>query len=116
IALLMARRHPERVKALVLVATAADLGRTGLERGFTQFLRILGPAFRSGLPDRVLAGLARSQPALLGEWADLYPWMAGEMKRLHPSDIVASGRAIAEFDARGWLDEIRKPAVSVVTS
>jgi pimeloyl-ACP methyl ester carboxylesterase len=116
IALLMARRHPERVKALVLMATAADLGRTGLERGFTQFVRVLGPVFRSGLPDWVLAAAARSQPAVLGDWADLYPWMAGEMKRLHPSDIVASGRAIAEFDARGWLNEIRKPVVSVVTS
>lgn len=116
IALLMARRHPEQVKALVLVATAAELGRSGLERGFASAVRVMGPLFRSGLPDAALARLARTRPPILNDWADLWPWMAGEMKRLHPSDIVSSGRAVATFDAGPWLQEVRLPSVSVVTS
>jgi len=41
--------------------------------------------------------------------------MAGEVKRLHPADIVGAGRAIAGFDARPWLGELGVPAASVVT-
>src|SRR5215218_3549196 len=58
---------------------------------------------RSGLPDRVLAGVTRSRPPFLGELTERTPWVAGEIERLHPADIVGAGRAIAGFDARPWL-------------
>jgi pimeloyl-ACP methyl ester carboxylesterase len=115
VALLLARRHPENVRGLVLVATAAELARTGVRRGMGTFMYLVGPLFRSGLPDRVLTEVAHGRPARLGALAELTPWMAGEMKRLHPSDIVGAGRAIASFDARPWLVELGKPAASVVT-
>jgi pimeloyl-ACP methyl ester carboxylesterase len=115
VALLLARRHPDLVRGLVLVASAAELARTGLSRGMGTMVHLLGPLVRSGLPDRMLAGVAGSRPAFLGELAELTPWMAGEMKRLHPSDIVGAGRAIVGFDARPWLAELGAPAASVVT-
>jgi pimeloyl-ACP methyl ester carboxylesterase len=115
VALLLARRHPELVRGLVLVATAAELARTGVRRGMGTIVNVLWPLVRSGLPDRVLAEVAGTRVAFLGELAELTPWMAAEMKRLHPSDIVGSGRAIARFDARPWLAELRTPAASVVT-
>ena len=115
VALLLARRHPELVRGLVLVATAAELARSGLRQGLGAFVHLLGWLFRSGLPDRVLAEVARSRPAFLGDLADHTPWMAGEMKRLHPTDIVGAGRAIAGFDARPWIAELGKPVASVVT-
>lgn len=115
VALLLARRHPELVRGLVLVATAAELARTGVRRGMGAIVHLLGPLVRSGLSDRVLGEVIGNRPAFLGELADLAPWMAGEMKRMHPSDIVGSARAIAGFDARPWLVELDAPAVSVVT-
>jgi 3-oxoadipate enol-lactonase len=115
VALLMARRHPDRVRGLVLIATAAELARSSFRRGMGPLLHVLGPLIRSGLPDRVVAELVGSRPALLGELANVAPWLAGEMKRLHPSDIVGAGRAIAAFDARPWLAELATPAASIVT-
>jgi 3-oxoadipate enol-lactonase len=115
IGLVLARRHPDRVRGLVMVASAAEMARTGLGRGLTAGVHMLGTLIRSGLPDRFLKELARRQPAVLGDLAELTPWMAGEMKRLHPTDVVDSGHAIAGFDARGWLAELGVPAASVVT-
>jgi pimeloyl-ACP methyl ester carboxylesterase len=115
VALLLARRHPDLVRGLVLIATAAELARTGLGRGLSACVHLLGALFRSGLPDRVLTEIARTRPAFLGDGAEHSPWIAGEMKRLHPADIVGAGRAIAGFDARPWLAELDKPAASVVT-
>ena len=115
IGLVLARRHPGSVRGLVLVASAAELARTGLGRGLTVGVHLLGALVRSGLPDRVLREVVRSRPAVLGDVAELAPWMAGEAKRLHPADIVGAGRAIASFDARPWLAELGVPAASVVT-
>ncbi len=116
IGLLLARRHPGTVRGLVLVASAAELARTGLGRVLAATVHLLGALVRSGLPDRVLREVVRSRPAVLGgDLAALMPWMAGEAKRLHPADIVDAGRAIAAFDARPWLGELGVPAASVVT-
>jgi pimeloyl-ACP methyl ester carboxylesterase len=115
IGLLLARRHPGSVRGLVLAASAAELARTGLGRGLTVAVHLLGAVVRSGVPDRVLREVVRSRPAILGDLAELAPWMAGEVKRLHPADVVGAGRAIAGFDARPWLGELGVPAASVVT-
>jgi pimeloyl-ACP methyl ester carboxylesterase len=115
VALLLARRHPDRVRGLVLIATAAELARSPFRRGMGPLLQLAGPLIRSGLPDRVMAELVGSRPALLGELASVTPWLAGEMKRLHPADVVSAGRAIAAFDARPWLAELGTPAASIVT-
>jgi 3-oxoadipate enol-lactonase len=115
VALLLARRHSDRVRGLVLIATAAELARSPFRRGMGPLLQLLGPLIRSGLPDRVMAELVGIRPALLGELASVTPWLAGEMKRLHPSDVVSAGRAIAAFDARPWLAELGTPAASIVT-
>jgi pimeloyl-ACP methyl ester carboxylesterase len=115
IGLLLARRHPASVRGLVLVASAAELARTGLGRALATTVHLLGALVRSGLPDRVLREVVRSRPALLGDLAELAPWMAGEAKRLHPADVVGAGQAIARFDARPWLHEVGVPAASVVT-
>jgi pimeloyl-ACP methyl ester carboxylesterase len=115
VALLLARRHPDRVRGLVLIATAAELARSSFRWGMATVLELLGPLIRSGLPDRVIAELVGKRQVLVGELTNVTPWLAGEMKRLHPSDIVGAGRAIAAFDARPWLAELGTPAASIVT-
>jgi pimeloyl-ACP methyl ester carboxylesterase len=116
IAMLLARKHPEQVRGMVLVATSAQIGRSGLERVAGVCAQILGPFFRSGLTDPVLRWVARNEPSVLGDSAEFSPWLAGEMKRMHPADIVSAGRAITEFDARAWAGELNKPTVSVITT
>jgi 3-oxoadipate enol-lactonase len=115
VALLLARRRPDLVRGLVLAATAAELARSTVRWGMGPMVQLLGPLVRSGLPDRILAEVVGSRPGLLGESSELAPWLAGETKRLHPSDIVGAGRAIAGFDARPWLAELRAPSACVVT-
>jgi 3-oxoadipate enol-lactonase len=115
IALLLARRHPDLVRGLVLAATSGELSRTGLRRAMSAYVRLLGPLVRSGVPDRVIAQVARMRPSILGDLAELTPWVAGEMKRLHPDDVVGAGRSIAAFDARPWIGRLDTPAASVVT-
>jgi 3-oxoadipate enol-lactonase len=115
VALLLARRHPDLVRGLVLVATAAELVRSSCRWGMAPMVHLLGPLVRSGLPDRMLAGVVGSRPAFLGELSERTPWLAGEMKRHHPSDIVGAGKAIAAFDGRPWLGELGASAASVVT-
>lgn len=105
VALLLARRRPDLVRGLVLAATAAELARSTVRWGMGPLVQLLGPLVRSGLPDRIFAEVVGNRPALLGELSELTPWLAGETKRLHPSDIVGAGRAIAGFDARPWLAE-----------
>jgi pimeloyl-ACP methyl ester carboxylesterase len=116
IAMLLARKHPEQVRGMVLVATSAQIGRSGLERVAGVCAQILGPFFRSGLTDPVLRWVARSEPSVLGQSAEFSPWLAGEMKRMHPADMVSAGRALTEFDARGWAGGLHKPTVSVITT
>ena len=105
IGLLLARRHPQAVRGLVLAASAAELAPHGLERGMAVFARLLSPIFRSGLVDGALRLAARHDP-----------WAAGEMKRLHPSDVSAAGVAIAAFDGSDWVDTLSVPAACVVTT
>jgi pimeloyl-ACP methyl ester carboxylesterase len=78
--------------------------------------QVLGPLLLSGLTDPVLRWVARSEPAVLGASAEFSPWLAGEMKRMHPADVVSVGRAVTEFDGRDWVGTLNKPTVSVITT
>jgi 3-oxoadipate enol-lactonase len=116
IAMLLARHHPAQVRGLILVATSAQFGRSGLERVAGVCAQVLGPLLLSGLTDPVLRWVARSEPAALGASAEFSPWLAGEMKRMHPADVISAGRAITEFDGRDWVGRLNKPTVSVITT
>lgn len=115
VALLLAREHPELISSLVLVASGAELARTGLGRGMRAYVHFLNVLARSGMSDRMLRRVGRSGQQWDGILADLAPWLTGEMRRLHPADIGSAGRAIASFDARPWIHELNVPAASVIT-
>jgi pimeloyl-ACP methyl ester carboxylesterase len=111
IALLLARRHPRAVRALVLCATASNW-RAPWIRGLwwtMAFLRLvlaLAPygAWRAGLR---AAGLPDSAETT---------WATSELVRGSTRDIAEAGRELSRFDARPWLSEIQPPATVVVTT
>ena len=107
------RRHPERVRGLVLAATASHFNARRNER--LSFLGLTG-----------LAALARLTPAQARRWltSQLYlqrktatwsPW-AVEQASLHDwRMILEAGRALGSFRSDDWLGEIDVPTSGIVT-
>jgi len=107
------RRHPERVRGLVLAATASHFNARRNER--LSFLGLTG-----------LAALARLTPAQARRWltsqvylerktATWSPW-AVEQASLHDwRMILEAGRALGSFRSDDWLGEIDVPTSVIVT-
>ena len=112
IALLAARRHPDRVAGLVLCATSArftDEGApTPLVGAVVAGLRVTPPVLRRGMAASMLryAGRRYELPAALIE----------EMRRHDPAAIVEAAQAVRNFDATPWLGEVSCAAASIITT
>ena len=113
VAQLLWRRHPERVRGLVLAATASRFNGGRNER--LSFLGLTG-----------LAALARLTPAQAGRWLthQLYlqrktsswsPWAVDQIKGNDWRMVLEAGRAIGSFQSREWLAEVDVPTAVVVT-
>ena len=115
IALLLAHMHPELVAGLVLASVGLQWRASVRERllwfgmaGVEYVLRFGAP---QGITDRYLRQAVQQSP-------DLGPyrgWLKSEARRGDASDIAASGRALANFDARGMVKGIEVPTAVVVT-
>jgi 3-oxoadipate enol-lactonase len=116
LAMLLARRHPQVVRGIVVEATALEWCSSRLDRVRWKTVRIIGPMLRSFAYQRWLRhGIVR----LLGKGhpTQVYvPWLSGEMRRNDPQAIVQAGQALSRFDARPWAAELRKPAASLITT
>ena len=116
VAMLLARRHPHLVRALVVQATALEWCSSALERVRWKTARIIGPLLRSFAYQRWLRhGIQR----LLGKNHPLQvyvPWLAGEMRRNDPVSMVQAGQALSRYDAREWAAELGKPATALITT
>jgi 3-oxoadipate enol-lactonase len=116
VALLLARRHPERVAALVMQATALEWQRAGREQAVWRMLPLLDLGLRSGagaiFVERVLRRAAGEDPGLEG----YRPWLAAEFRRTTARDLVAAGRAVSRYDARPWAGRLNVPAAMLVTT
>jgi 3-oxoadipate enol-lactonase len=107
------RRHPDRVRGLVLAATASHFNARRNER--LSFLGLTG-----------LAALARLTPAQARRWLtnQLYlqrktatwsPW-AVEQASMHDwRMILEAGRALGSFHSDEWLGEVDVPTSVIVT-
>jgi pimeloyl-ACP methyl ester carboxylesterase len=113
IALLAWRRHPERVRGLVLCATAPNFSTSRSER--LNFLGLSG-----------LAGLSRATPVRARAWlTDQFflqrkaekwePWAIEQVARHNWRMILEAGRRIGSFSAREWLGEIDVPTSVLIT-
>jgi len=116
VGLLLARRHPARVAALVMQATALEWQRAARERAVWRLLPVLDLGLRLGawgiFVERVLRRAAAEDPELGG----CRPWLAAEFRRATARDLVAAGHALSRYDARPWAGRLDVPAAVLVTT
>jgi pimeloyl-ACP methyl ester carboxylesterase len=115
VAMLLARRHPGRVRALVMQATALEWRDAPHERMVWHLLSVLEAGLRLGsgadLAERVLRQAAEEQPELEA----LRPWLIAEFGRGQAPELADAGRALSRYDARPWASNLGLPAAVLVT-
>jgi 3-oxoadipate enol-lactonase len=116
IALLLARRHPGLVSALVSQATALEWRATLADRSKWRFLSIAEVGFRvsscEGVVERVIDQAVTTSPEL----EPIRPWLEAEIQRGLGRALIDAGRALSLFDSRPWAKELGIPAVVCVTT
>jgi pimeloyl-ACP methyl ester carboxylesterase len=116
VGLLLARRHPGQVAALVMQATALEWLHTARERGVWRLLPVMDLGLRFGFGvgffDWVIRRAADEDPGL-GRYQG---WLSAEFQRAAASDLVAAGRALSRYDSRPWAGQLDIPAAVLVTT
>ncbi len=120
VAQLLWRRHPERVRGLVLCATAHTL-MPGVREAWA-FSTIMAAAagttrlgqlvrrFPNGPRSRVIPEEHPGRPSTLRAWA------AAEMRRHSSRMVMEAGVAMGTYSAARWIGEVDVPATVVVTA
>jgi pimeloyl-ACP methyl ester carboxylesterase len=116
VGMLLARRHPGQVAALVLQATALEWRRTARERGVWRLLPVFDFGLRSGFGVGFFEGVIRRAVDEDPELDSYRPWLAAEFQRATAPDLVAAGRALSRYDARPWAGQLDIPAAVLVTT
>ena len=116
IALHFWERHRSLTAGLVLGATALEWRATMRERLTWRFLSFLELALRIGTAERFHARVLREAIDENPEVAPIRAWLAGEMRRGAPTDIVNAGRALSLFDARPFAGGVDVPTAVVLTT
>jgi pimeloyl-ACP methyl ester carboxylesterase len=116
VGLLLARRHPGRVAALVMQATALEWRREPHERMVWRLLSVLELGLRlgtgAGFVERVLRQAIEEAPEL----DVLRPWLAAEFRRGLARELADAGRALSLYDAQPWAGQLGLPAAMLITS
>jgi pimeloyl-ACP methyl ester carboxylesterase len=117
VAQLLARRHPERVRGLVLAATWSKGPTHTIRNQILRGSHLAGWALR-GMPRR------RQIQAVRSVWARLAPtdptsrpaWFVAEVMAGSFPHIVEAGRELMRFDSRDWLHELAMPTGVMITT
>ncbi|MDA8265416.1 MAG: 5-formyltetrahydrofolate cyclo-ligase [Actinomycetota bacterium] len=116
IALLLAQRHPQRCRGLVLQSTSLEFKEALRERALWRSLNIVEAGLRAGsgggVLQRALREVVEREPAI----EQYRAWLAAEISRSDVRGIVEAGRALSTYDARGWAPTLGLPACAVVTT
>lgn len=115
IASLLAYRHPEKVRGLVLCATALEWRDKLRERIVWAVLRGMQVLFKLGPPRRVVEQYLRRAIEHTPELRAYRGWLVGELRRGDPVSIHEAGLALGKYDARVWIANLAKPAAVVIT-
>lgn len=116
ISLLVWKRHPELVDAMVLQATALEWSGTRGERNRWRVGRVIGPVIRQISTPRLMRfGLRRAIPRG-HELSRFVPWIVGEIRRNDQWMVSEAGRAISHFDARPFAGDVDVPTAFVLTT
>ena len=116
ISLLVWKRHPELVDAMVLQATALEWSGTRGERNRWRVGRVIGPVIRQISTPRIMRfGLRRAIPRG-HELSRFVPWIVGEIRRNDQWMVSEAGRAISHFDARPFAGDVDVPTAFVLTT
>jgi 3-oxoadipate enol-lactonase len=116
VGLLLARRHPGQVAALVMQATALEWRHTARERAVWRLLPVLDVSLRFGVATGFAERIIRAAMDEAPELGSYRPWLAAEFQRATARDLVAAGRALSRYDARPWAGRLGIPAVVLVTT
>ena len=116
VGLLLARRHPERVEALVMQATALEWRHTARERAVWRLLPVFDLSLRFGVGSGFVEAIIREAVNEAPELDSYRPWLAAEFHRATARDLVAAGRALSRYDARPWAGQLGIPAAVLVTA
>lgn len=112
VAQLMARDHPDTVRALVLCATARDW--SGLRMDVLWRTMGLLRLWLGLFPVRAWEVMLRGTRLPAGAHRS---WMAAELSRGSSVDIAEAGRELSRYDARPWIARLRGlPSAVIVTA
>ena len=114
IALLTAQRHPSKVAGLVLCATALEWKGGLLARWQWRFLSVMEWGMRRGKGDSLIARWMHYASTVNPSLSPYRAWLAGEVRRATPADIVGAGRALSQYDFRPFAGAVRAIPSSVV--
>jgi 3-oxoadipate enol-lactonase len=114
IAQLVWRRHPDRVRGLVLCATAADFRMSADRRAV---VRALEGVQRTSylIPRPMLVQSARAVLAGFVVDAELKRELLDSLSRHDDAAVREAGRAIRSFSSTDWVGEVSVPTAVVVT-
>ena len=117
VGLLLARRHPGMVAALVMQATALEARGTAQEQMARRpLLSVFELSLRlgtgAGLAERVVRQAIEEQPGL-GRYR---PWLAAEFRRGLTPELADAARAVSRYDARPWAGQLGLPAAMLITA
>lgn len=114
IAQLVAARHEQRVRGLVLAATAGYFSSSRDER--LNFLGLAGLARLSRLTSAQARSWVTEQIYLQRKTHTLADWAARQIASHDWRHILEAGSEIGTFDSRPWLANIAVPAAMIITT
>ena len=114
VAQLMWKRHENRVRGLVLAATAGHWVTSRQERFMFSLLAGLGGVARitpSSIQQAISDRMYLSRKTMTWE-----PWAAQQIASHDWRNILEAGSALGRFDSRKWLPEVDVPTSVIITT